>query len=146
MKNEVFSAAFVGGVAIVLMCVSACAASNPTTPTETTGSVPSTTDTFFGTVSQQETDAHPFAVTATGSVSVELTDVEPLTTMTLGVAIGTWNGTNCTPMTPKNDHARTGATALSGTITAGDYCVAVYDSGNIPSIWSVSYTVQVTHP
>jgi hypothetical protein len=97
-------------------------------------------------VTQQGTDAHAFTVSTTGSVQIPLTSVEPLATMSLGVSIGSWNGTTCGTAIAKNDDARSGATALTGTATAGDYCVQVYDSGNVPESWSVSYTVQVAHP
>jgi hypothetical protein len=41
---------------------------------------------------------------------------------------------------------RAGVTALNGTATAGNYCVTVYDSGNVPDDWTVSFSVQVVHP
>jgi hypothetical protein len=49
-------------------------------------------------------------------------------------------------MISKNDNARAGVTALSGTATSGNYCVSVYDSGNVPEGWTVSFSVQVVHP
>jgi hypothetical protein len=130
-----------GGAFVAAACG---ASSTSTTPTAAT---PATvTDAFTGAVAQAGTDAHSFKVSTTGAVQVSLTDVEPLTTMALGVSIGTWDGTTCGAAIAKNDNARTGATALVGTATAGDYCVQVYDSGNIPATWSVTYAVQVAHP
>jgi hypothetical protein len=123
----------------------ACASdttSSPTTPTPAT-----TTETFSGTVGQLATTGNPFAVSANGPVTIELTSVEPLPTMALGVCVATWDGTTCgTTAISKNDNARTGVTALSGTATAGNYCVTVYDSGNVPEGWTVSFSVQVVHP
>ena len=80
-------------------------------------------------------------------MTIELTSVEPLATMALGVGIATWDGANCgtTPIS-KNDNARAGVAALNGTATAGNYCVTVYDSGNVPDGWTVSFAVQVVHP
>jgi len=88
----------------------------------------------------------PFTVTTAGAVTIGLTSVAPLTTMALGVGIGTWDGTTCSASVTKNDNARAGVTALSGTATPGNYCVNVYDSGNIPDGWTVSFTLQVSHP
>jgi hypothetical protein len=66
--------------------------------------------------------------------------------MSIGVGIGTWVADACGGAIAKNDDARTGVTALTGTANAGTYCVLVYDSGNIPEDGSVSYQVQVVHP
>lgn len=128
-----------------LLFTAACTSnttSSPTTPTPAT-----TTESFSGTVAQLATTGNPFAVSANGPVTIELTSVEPLATMALGVGIATWDGTACgTTAISKNDNARTGAAALSGTATAGNYCVTVYDSGNVPEGWTVSFSVQVVHP
>jgi hypothetical protein len=115
--------------------------STPTTPT-----TPVSTDTFSGTLDRQGTSVNPFTVAATGTVTITLMNVQPVPTMALGVAIGTWDGTNCTALTPKNDNARAGFVGLSGTAGAGSYCVDVYDSGNVPPNFAVTYAVQVAHP
>ena len=123
----------------------ACASG--TTPSTTAPTPATTTETFSGTVGQLATTGNPFAVSTNGPVTIELTSVEPLATMALGVGVATWDGTTCgTTAISKNDNARTGATALSGTATAGNYCVTVYDSGNVPEGWTVSFSVQVVHP
>jgi hypothetical protein len=77
---------------------------------------------------------------------VTLTAVDPLTTMALGVAIGTWSNSSCGTTIAYNENARANVTALSGTATTGSYCLKVYDSGNVPESWLVNYTVQVVHP
>jgi hypothetical protein len=66
--------------------------------------------------------------------------------MALGVRITTWDGTNCSTSIAQNANARSGSTALTGTANAGNYCVQIYDSGNIPADWTVEYTVDVVHP
>ena len=133
-------------VTIVLnLAVGACGSGSASTAT--TAPTPVTTsETFSGTVAQKGTAGNPFAVSAAGQVSIGLTSVAPLATMAVGVGIGTWDGTTCGTSISKNDNARAGATALSGTATAGNYCVLIYDSGNIPESWTVSYVVTVAHP
>jgi hypothetical protein len=101
---------------------------------------------FAGSVSPQGSSGYPFTVSAAGPVTIQLTTVTPLATMALGVAFATWNGTSCGTTVSHDDNARAGTAALSGTAAAGTYCVLVYDSGNIPADWSVSYAVQVVHP
>jgi len=133
-------------VGAALAVAGACGATTtPTTPT--TPSAPAnTTDTFQGTLGQTGSINHIFAVAANGTVTVSLTTVTPLSTMSLGVAVSTSDGTSClTPITQNSD-ARAGSVALTGTATTGNYCVRVYDSGNIPPSTDVSYTLQIVHP
>src|SRR5262245_34901371 len=133
-------------LAIFVALFAGAACHSTTTAPTTTAAAPSTvTDTFTGSIAQTANMSFPFTVTATGNVQVTLTDVEPLTTMALGVAIGSWDGTTCTPGLATTDHAKSGATALAGTAAAGSYCVQVSDAGNIPPTWTVSFTVQVIH-
>jgi hypothetical protein len=130
--------------AALLLVAGGCgsSSSSPTTPTPVT-----TTETFSGIVSHAATAGTPFTVGTTGTVTISLTSVAPLSTMSVGVGIGTLiGGDACGLAIAKNDNARAGATALSGTANAGSYCVLVYDSGNIPEDSSVSFEVQVVHP
>lgn len=133
-------------IPFALVLLSAACASD-TTPSPTAPTPATTTETFSGTVGQLATTGNPFAVSTNGPVTIELTAVEPLATMALGVGVTTWDGTACvtTPIS-KNDNARAGTTALSGTATTGNYCVTVYDSGNVPEGWTVSFSVKVVHP
>ncbi len=125
----------------------ACASDTSSSTTAPTPTPATTTETFSGTVAQLATSGDPFVVSADGPVTIALTTVGPLTTMALGVGITTWDGTACgTVPISKNDNAREGTTALAGTAASGNYCVTVYDSGNIPDGWTVSFTVQVVHP
>jgi hypothetical protein len=129
---------------LAILLDSGCSLANPTEPTVDT---PATvTETFSGTFGQLGSVNHAFAVSAAGSITMRLTSVTPLTTLAIGVAIGSWDGTNCLNVNTKNDNAKSGATALSGTITPGNYCVRVYDSGNLPVASSVTYSIDVTHP
>jgi len=129
----------------LMFCAAGCSSTTPTTPSPS-AVVATTTDSFSGTFGQQGSSTNPFTITTTGSVQIQLTSVAPLATMAVGVSVNSWDGTTCGAAIAQNDNARSGSTALSGTATAGSYCVKVYDSGNVPDTWSVSYTVQVTHP
>jgi hypothetical protein len=131
-------------IAVAVLAAAAGCTSSTTSPT--TASPATTTQTFTGTLAQSGSATNAFTVSATGTVTISLTSVSPLTTMSLGVGIGTWDGTTCGSSMSSNTDARVGKTALTGTANAGSYCVRVYDSGNIPADWSVSYTVEVVHP
>ncbi len=118
--------------------------STPTTPT--VSAPPTTTDDFTGSLGQSGSENHVFAVAANGTVTITLNSVGPLTTMSLGVAVMTSDGTNCLTQISQTTDARVGGVALKGTATTGNYCVRVYDSGNVPTGATVSYGVEVIHP
>jgi hypothetical protein len=124
----------------MLLCYG-CTSSNPSEPTATT--VSSVTDVFSGSLAQKGALTHSFNVATTGSVEVKLTAVDPLASIALGVAVLT---TSCGNTIVKNDNVRVGTAALTGTATAGGYCLQVYDSGNIADGMAMNYTIQVTHP
>jgi hypothetical protein len=136
---------FMLAVAVAAALGSAACGDDETTTT-TSPSPPTKTDTFTGSLVQSGTTGHPFSVSTTGNVKVTLTAVAPLTTMSLGLRLSTWDGTNCNTTIAENGNARAGTAALSGTANAGNYCVRVYDSGNVPADWTVDYTVEVVHP
>ena len=129
-------------VTVALPLCGACgsAANSPATPTPVT-----TTEDFTATLDQLGSLTNPFTVATTGTVQVKLTDVEPLATMGLGVAVTT-GGSACGSDIAQNTNAKSGTTALSGTAAVGSYCVRVFDAGNIPAGTQVTYTVEVTHP
>jgi hypothetical protein len=136
--------------AVLAVALAGCGLKNSTATTSTTSpsTTTPTTESFTRTLALGGNGIDGFVVSTAGSVTLSLTAVSPLSTMALGVALGTWDTTSltCGTIIVKNDYAKSGTTALTGTATAGNYCVKVYDSGNVPSDWTVSYTVQVVHP
>lgn len=129
---------------LAALALGACSASTaPTTPT----AAASVTDTFTGTLSQTGSLTHNFRVASTGQVTITLTSVSPLATMALGIGMMTSDGTSCVSTLTQNDNARANtAAALQGIATSGNYCVRVYDSGNIPVSGTADYTITVLHP
>lgn len=135
--------------AVLAVSLAGCGLKDSTATTSTTSPTTTTsTESFTRKFTLGGNGVDGFTVSAAGSITLSLTAVSPLSTMALGVALGTWDSTSltCGTIIVKNDNAKSGATALTGTATAGNYCVKVYDSGNVPSDWTVSYTVQVVHP
>jgi hypothetical protein len=127
-----------------LALAAACGTTTPpTAPTATA----TTTDTFSADLSQTGSITHTFKVASTGQVTITLTKVSPLATMALGVGMMTSDGTNClSTLTQNNDVRANNVAALQGIAAAGNYCVRVYDSGNVPISTTVSYTITVLHP
>lgn len=121
-----------------------CSGSN-STPSVTTPAATTTTETFTGTVQPNfGVDFHSFTVAQTGTVSVTLTAAGPPATIFMGLGIGTPSTSTCAVISGDSTIAPASATAqLSGTVSAGSYCVQVYDVGNETA--PVTYSVTVAH-
>jgi hypothetical protein len=104
------------------------------------------TETYSGTFQQGGSAIHTFSVGAYGPITIKVTSVGPLATMGLGVSLALWNGANCGAALITNVNAKAGGDALTGSVQSANYCLVVYDSGNIPSGWTVTYTAEVLHP
>ncbi|HEY7170764.1 MAG TPA: hypothetical protein VH417_07950 [Vicinamibacterales bacterium] len=144
-------------VVIVLLSASSLAcsgdSSNSTLPTTPTTAV---SDTLVGTVPAPVNGALQSAVNTfnsqSGTVGVTLTsavesmpDGSKLANVVMGIGIGTPSGSSCTLMTNAFTTAQpSSAVALSGTVTAGTYCVQVSDVTN--QLGPVSYAIVVSHP
>jgi len=86
-----------------------------------------------------------FVVGQRGTVSVLLRNAFQSATslqITLGMAVGSWDGTTC-ELLVKND-ASTFNTAISGSALPGNYCATLYDVGNIGGN-PVAYAIEVQH-
>lgn len=132
-------------VLLSALCLAACGSSDNTPQPAPPMLV---TETFSGSIGQNETAVHSFSVTAsTNSVLVGYTSLSPSSVTSLGLGIANWNASTqtCGLNLSQNDAARSGSTGLSGTAGAGYFCVRVYDGGNVPADVTVSYTLQVQH-
>jgi len=112
----------------------------PTAPTATIIS-----ENFTGTVAVSGNDAHTFTVALSGGqVNATLTAAGPPSTIFMGLGIGTPSGSTCTLLTNGSVVTPAGTTAqLTGTLSAGSYCVMVFDVGNQTA--PVTYAVTVNH-
>jgi hypothetical protein len=121
------------------MAAAGCGSNTPTTPTTPT---PTTiTETYDGTLTVNGAITQPFAVQTAGTVVATPVALDP-SDATIGVALGTWNGAACS-LVVTNDKAIVG-TAVTGAATAtGNYCVRVYDIGQLSG--PVAYQITVTH-
>ncbi len=128
----VLAALLLGGIAIA--CNSG--SSSPTASTVTT------TDTFNGSIAPNGGAYYPFTVVGSGTYTATLATLAPQSTITMGFGVGQPTGTTCS-LINYVENARVG-TVLSGAITAGAYCVAIYDIGNVQG--SINYTLTVVHP
>jgi hypothetical protein len=122
-------------------CSNSADATSPTLPSVPTS--PLVTENFSGTVQVGSSDSKPFTVTSSGfQITVDLTSAGPPATISMGLGVGAWDGTNCSNVTGGTYQA--GPTAqLSGTIPSGQYCLIVQDVGNQSA--PITYTAVVLH-
>ena len=122
--------------------VAACGSSNdsPTSPTPT-----QVTETFTGTVNQNSASTITFNATAAGPVSATIMSLEPVATVQVGFALGTWDGSAC-QVVIVNPRATTGSQVAANASTQGTYCVHLYDIGQITADAPLAYSLNVTHP
>jgi hypothetical protein len=133
------------GVGIALVAAG-CTNGGTSLPASATPAAPvASTETFTGTVNVAGNDFHPFTVTTSNlSLAVTLTEAGPPSTIFMGLGVGVYSGTTCTLISTGYLTTQAATTAqLSGTITAGAYCVMVFDVGNQSA--PVTYTAVVTH-
>jgi len=134
--KHITAAALAIGLALL---ASAC--SDPTPPVTPTPVPATITETFTGTLLVAGNNMIPFTVQQVGALKVSLTAVNP--PAALGLGIGTPSTGVCATFQQTNV-APGGPVALSGTATvAGNFCVSIYDIGNM--VQPVSYTVTVQH-
>jgi len=124
----------------------ACGQKDPFLPTGPTTPPTVQTETFSGTLTKNSAYTHPFVVGDAGDVSVFLirsTDAaQPDNTVSLGVSLGTWNGTSCA-IVIANDNVSQGSSISGRATAAGNLCVRVYDVGFVPG--SANYELLIDH-
>jgi len=139
----------VAAAAAIVMASVGCggsSSSSTTAPSATTY-----TDTFSGTLTQGGTDYGPvdspnhFTVHQAGNIDATLTDIQPINTITLGLGLGVWDTTaqTCTLQLTSNA-AKLNLTLAASVSVAGEFCVGVYDVGNIGSD-TFTYKVTINH-
>ena len=131
------------GCVSALLLLWACGGDS-SSPTSTPTAAPSTTDTFTGTLAQGSSVVNTFTVVAAtgGTVTFTLVALTPQSTITVGLGLGT-PGTSGCALASTSENVKVG-TVLSTTLSAGTYCVALYDLGNLTA--ANNYTLTVLHP
>ena len=137
-----------GGLAalIALGSLTAGACNDDSTSTPTTPITPTpitTTETFTGSLTVNGAATHVFAATVAGTVTTQITTVDPSSSQVFGLSLGTWNGASC-QVVIANDAAVLNS-IVTGQVTAGtNLCARVYDVGKLAD--PLSYTLTVIHP
>jgi hypothetical protein len=131
-------------LAIPALGAAGCDNSNTTDSTLASTTTPSTsvTETYAGTVTINGAVSFNFTAAGAGTVTGTIKSLAPTSTSTIGLALGTWNGSAC-QIVIANDNATTNATVVGATSSAGVLCVRVYDVGKLTTAQTVE--INVTH-
>jgi hypothetical protein len=127
---------------VVLMGSIACGSSS--TPTEPAPVYDLKTETFSGTIAVAGKVPFSFTVVNPGDIHVAITQLMPVGTLSMGIALGFWEAASSTCVEQLSSTSVTLNVPLAATpSSAGDYCVAIFDTGNVqvPS----DFTLSVTH-
>lgn len=119
----------------------AVACADPVPPATPTPVEATFTETFTGTLLALGSNQHPFVVQQVGALSVTISGIAPSTT--IGFAVGTPGLSGCTAV--RDARAVAGVTStITGTASVtGNFCIAVFDTGEV--LDPVAYTVTVKH-
>ena len=118
-------------------CGSSDDTSTPTTPSPTV-----ITETFEGTLTINGATTFPFVVGTPSTLTATLVSVSAGTDVAIGLALGTWNGEDCT-LVITNDAAVQGKFVIGVAQTAGNFCVRVFAPTTLAA--ATGYQVTVTH-
>jgi hypothetical protein len=142
--------ASLAAAAFCLACVTGCNSDDSSTTTAanllaSTPPVPLATENFSGTVNQGSNAFHTFTVASSNfQIALALTSAGPPATIQEGFGVGQVVAGSCQLLSGAYGvFAASTTPQLSGTITAGTYCVLVYDAGN--QTGPITYTVVVQH-
>jgi hypothetical protein len=143
--RTVLRGAMAAMVAVALLMAGACGDDNNTTPTTPTTPIVSetVTETFSGDLKVNGAATHVFLVSRVGTVTIQLTAIDPAGSPVFGVSLGTWNGTAC-QVVIANDAAALNATVTGNVTAATSLCARVYDAGKLTD--PLTYTITVVHP
>jgi hypothetical protein len=121
-----------------VLAVSGCGSSTPAAPT-TPGTL--TTETFTGTLPTGGGMIHNFTTATVGTATITLVSLSPQAAITMGLAFGNASAAGCTPTT--NVQTAMVGFVFSGTLSPGNYCVAIYDVGNLTG--PEDYNITAAH-
>ena len=119
-----------------------CSDDTPTTPTDTAAPT-SITEMFSDSLNVNGGRTHPFTAQRAGDVIARLTSIAPDEAATIGLSIGTWNGSSCQIIIANDNVTVTAGTVIGSATGTGSFCVRIYDVGKLTG--TVDYTVSVQH-
>jgi hypothetical protein len=141
MRTRTREAIVIGLVALIATagCGGDGGSSGPTQPTTPPLT---TTEQFTGTIAQGESDVHPLTLLSAGDITVQVISLMPLAS--LGFYFGVPSGNICLAQVPVG--TITQGSVLVENASSGEFCIQIYDGGQVQAGAPISYVVNVQHP
>jgi hypothetical protein len=112
-------------------------------PTEPAPVFEQKTETYAGTLKVNEGAAYHFPVINPGNIVARITQLAPVSTVTMGLSLGFWDDATTLCSQEIKDAVALNV-ALSGSPSGPDeYCVGIFDVGNLQA--PIEFTIVVTH-
>lgn len=117
------------GILTVALTTWACGGGSPTEASET---LTQKTENYSGTLNPGETMAFHFTVENPGSLDAFIASLSPVSTLTMGLSLGSWAAaTETCPREQFTEGARVNLLFTGYPQRPGEYCVSIYDVGNV---------------
>jgi hypothetical protein len=148
MRRSLYGAAWVLVLGGVLAGCDNVDESLPTAPTP----APTVTETLSGSITVNGAETKTFITVSPGSVTATLKTAEiqvgegeepDTTAVTVGLSLGTWNGTSC-QLVISNTAAVVGSFVIGKVSGTGALCILVQDVGKLTK--PINFSVDVIHP
>ena len=131
-------------VFVPLVASIACGGTTPTEPTTPDPVYELKTSTFPGTLTTGGTAGFPFTVVNPGNISLSITELAPVSTLTMGLALGSWDaGTSTCTQQVTTSMATLNVVYTASPSAPGEYCVGIFDIGNVQV--STDFVLNVTY-
>ena len=129
--------------ALLLGALGSAACGNDTVTNPDTGQTPvSVTESYTDTLTVNGGRTTPFTVNRAGTVTAKISALSPDDTVTIGLSLGTWNGSAC-QIILANDAAVLNTTITGTAQATGQFCARLYDVGKLTA--ATDYTIDITH-
>ena len=129
---------------VIIVALAGAIACGAKTPTEPAPVYDLKTETFTGSVITGGKAPFRFSVVNPGDIQVAITTLAPLSTITMGIGLGYWDAPTAACIEQLSTTAATLNVAFSASpSSAGEYCVTIFDTGNVQT--SSDFTLTVTH-
>jgi hypothetical protein len=129
--------------AAIAILTSSLACGSAETPTEPAPVYEQKTETYTGTLNAGGSAAFDYTVTNPGNIVAKITELSPVSTLTMGLWLGYWDTTTSLCSQDITASVTLNATVSGSPPGPAQYCVGILDVGNVQV--PTTYTIVVTH-
>lgn len=135
------AARYIGPLAVLLAAIACGSAETPIEPAQV---FEQKTEIYTGSIVSGGSTAFHFPVQNPGDIRVSITQLSPVSTLTMGIWLGAWDpATETCPNQLATNSATLNVIFTGSPSGPAEYCVAIYDVGNLQS--AAEFTLTVTH-